>query len=99
MKMLARPRSLDRDNFDEMQRAYNACMALDAIKQVGIAPLQDLLGQLTKILAVDDWEFGMEVQLQPQHAKDLSNAIIFLEQFNIPHFVALGVGADDKHPV
>lgn len=99
MRMEVHPASVDRDNFDEMQRAYNACMALDAIKQVGIAPLQDLLGKLTKIVTVDDSDFGTGLQLQPQNAKDISNAILFLEQFNIPHFISLGVGADDKHPV
>lgn len=74
-------------------------MAIDTIKQVGIAPLQDLLGQLTKILTVDDAAFGTAAQLQAQDAKDISDAILFLEHLNIPHFVSLGVGSDDKNPV
>jgi endothelin-converting enzyme len=99
MKLTVSTGSADLDNFNEMQRAYNACMAVDAIKQAGIAPLQDLLAQLTKVLAVDDSEFGTGVQLQAQDAKDISDAILFMEQLNFPHFVALGVGADDKNPV
>lgn len=91
--------SADQDNFDELQRAYNACMAIDTIKQVGVAPLQDLLGQLTKILTVDDSAVGTGVPLQPQDSKSISDAILFLERLNIPHFISMGVGSDDKNPV
>jgi len=99
MRLTVRTSNADQDNFNELQRAYNACMAIDTIKQVGIAPLQDLLGQLSKILAVDDSAFGTGVQLQGKDSKDVSDAILFLEQLGIPHFVSLGVGSDDKNPV
>ncbi|KAB5582760.1 hypothetical protein GE09DRAFT_1076327 [Coniochaeta sp. 2T2.1] len=98
MRLTVRTSNADQDNFNELQRAYNACMAVDTIKEVGIAPLQDLLGQLSKILVVDDAEFGTGVKLQEKDAKDISNAILLLEQLNIPHFVSLGVGTDDKDP-
>jgi endothelin-converting enzyme len=74
-------------------------MAIDAIKQVGIAPLQDLLSQLTKIIAVEDSAFGTGAQLQAQDSKAVSDAILFLEELGISHFVSLGVGSDDKNPV
>lgn len=99
MKLTVVTGSVDQDNFNELQRAYNACMALDAIKQVGVAPLQDVLGQLTEIIAVDDAAIGSGVELQPQDSKAISEAVLFLEELNIPHFLSLGVGSDDKNPV
>jgi endothelin-converting enzyme len=99
MRLTVRSSNVDLDNFNEMQRAYNACMAVDAIKQVGITPLQDLLGQLTKVLAVDDSQYGTGVQLQAQDSKDISDAILLLEELGISHFVGLGAGPDDKAPV
>ena len=99
MRLTVRTSNVDQDNFNEIQRAYNACMAIDTIKEVGIAPLQDLLGQLSKILVVADEAFGTGVKLEEKDSKDISDAILFLEQLNIAHFVSLGVGTDDKDPV
>ncbi|KAH8907243.1 zincin [Coniochaeta sp. PMI_546] len=98
MRLTITTGNIDQDNFNELQRAYNACMAIDAIKQVGITPLQDLLGKLSRILTIDDAAFGTGAQVQGKDAKDISDAILFLEQLNIPHFVSLGVGSDDKNP-
>lgn len=99
MRLTVRIGDADQDNFNELQRAYNACVAVDTVKQVGIAPLQGLLGQLTELLTVDDSAFGNGVPIQAQDSKSISEAILFLEKLSISSFFSLYVGADDKNPV
>ncbi len=38
--------TLDQQNFNEVQRAYNVCMALPEIQKAGIAPLEEVLDEL-----------------------------------------------------
>ncbi|KAK3380961.1 hypothetical protein B0H63DRAFT_501775 [Podospora didyma] len=41
------PLSIDKRNFDKMQRAYNACMDVTTMVNVGVEPLQAVLHDLT----------------------------------------------------
>jgi endothelin-converting enzyme len=93
MRLTLRASTADEDNFDEMQRAYNACMAVDTIKKVGVKPIQDLVGNLTRILA-----FGDSPSITRQDSKALSTATVFLERLGISSIFSFGDGADDKNP-
>ncbi|KAL8342656.1 hypothetical protein RB601_004835 [Gaeumannomyces tritici] len=77
------PATLDKENFAEIQRAYNACMAIDDIKKVGIQPLQTVLTDLGSTF---------------KDTSDISETILFMERLGIPHLQGLGVGSDDKDP-
>lgn len=98
MRLTVRMGNDDRENFNELQGAYNACMAEGDIKRAGIAPVQNLLVELSKLLAMDDSVYGKGVRVQPQDSKAVSKAILYLERLGIPSFLSFGVGADDKDP-
>lgn len=93
MRLTVRASTADEDNFKEMQRAYNACMAVDSIKKVGVKPIQDLLGNLTYILAFEGSTFITQAD-----SKALSAATLFLERLGISSLFSFGDGADDKNP-
>lgn len=88
--MLAATSNVDQDNFNELQRAYNACMAETDIQKLGIEPIQSLLGDLTKVLTADD---------STEDSSQISETILYLEKTGIPNLLNLGIGADDKDPV
>ena len=76
--------NLDEENFNQLQRAYNACMAMPEIVKVGVAPLENTLRELTKTF---------------DNSSDYGKSLLFLEQHGSGAFISLGVGADDKAPV
>ncbi len=76
--------SLDQENFNEAQRAYNACMAMDDIRKRGLAPLEKMLDELTAT-------FGK--------SPDWSDSLLYLTENGVRSMVSLGVGDDDKFPV
>jgi len=90
MRLLAASGNVDQDNFNDIQRVYNACMAETDIQKAGIAPIQALLGDLSKVIAPDNSTEG---------SIRLPEALLFLEKAGISHLLNLGVGADDKDPV
>jgi len=76
--------SLDQDNFEKAQGAYNACMAVDDIKKRGLSPMEKMLDELAAT-------FG--------NASDWSDAQLYLSHNGVRSMIGLGVGADDKSPV
>lgn len=90
MRILATSGNVDEDNFNDLRKAYNACMAESDIQKVGIAPIQALLGDLSKVITTADSAKG---------SIRLPEALLFLEKAGISHLLNLGVGADDKDPV
>ncbi|TLD25650.1 hypothetical protein PspLS_06072 [Pyricularia sp. CBS 133598] len=77
------PADIDRENFNQLQRAYNSCMAVNELKKVGIEPIQVVLSELSSTI---------------KDTKDLSDTILYMEKLGIPHFENLGASADDKDP-
>ncbi len=73
----------DLDNFNTLKTAYNACMAVDKIKQVGLKPLQDELKAFPVL----------------KDTKDLSGPILYLEKLGISSLLNLSPNPDDKDPV
>jgi len=47
--------SVDQENFIKLKTAYNACVDVDALKEVGTAPVVDLLDELKKTFGGPDW--------------------------------------------
>ncbi|KAL1883086.1 hypothetical protein VTK73DRAFT_10012 [Phialemonium thermophilum] len=89
-RLAATENRFDEDNFDTIQRAYNACMAESQIAAVGIRPVQNLLDDLSSAVS-------------PGHAASsagtgISGALLYLERLGIPSFLEIGVGPDDKDP-
>jgi endothelin-converting enzyme len=91
-KLLARAiASVDEENFDKLKDAYNACMDEDMIKEVGVAPLLDLLNKTKST-------FSAEKASASSSNSGLSTTILYLEHLGIAGLVSLGTGADDKDP-
>lgn len=90
-------RSSDEENFNEIQRAYNACMAIDVAKEAGIKPMQNLLGDLSKILASS--KGSADKKITEADSRAISDATLFLERMNVASVISFYPGADDKNPV
>jgi endothelin-converting enzyme len=97
MRLTVTTENVDQDNFIELQRAYNSCIAETDIKKVGITPIQTILTELSSLLGANDSTSTMP--LQPKDTKGISEAILYLESLDISNFFSLGVGPDDKNPV
>lgn len=92
-------RNADEENFNELQRAYNACMAIDVAKEAGIKPMQNLLGDLSKILASKGSKSGDGKKISQADSRAISDATLFLERLNVASVISFYPGADDKDPV
>lgn len=84
MRLAAAPTNQDQLNFEELQRAYNACMNTDQIQKVGLAPLEGLITDL---------------QSKFDNSSTWAKALGYLNEIGFNDFIGLGVGADDKSPV
>ena len=76
--------SLDEQNFNQLQRAYNNCMALPNLVKVGAAPLERELAELTKT-------FG--------NSSNWAETNLWLERNSVSGLYFMGVTPDDKDPV
>ena len=46
--------SIDKENFEKLKTAYNACMDEDTIKKAGATPLLDVFEQILKLTELSD---------------------------------------------
>lgn len=76
--------SIDEQNFNEIQRAYNACMAVNDISKRGITPIEEVLKDLTSTF---------------NDSSSWSDSLLFLQRHGIDAFSNIYVTADDKEPV
>ncbi|GAP91007.1 putative endothelin-converting enzyme [Rosellinia necatrix] len=90
--------STDEDNFLTMQESYKACMNEATLKEIGVSPLTDLIGEVARSFPVDNEMYGTEEPLQPEDYAKLSDTILLLEQLGVTSFESLYTGADDKNP-
>lgn len=81
--LLASMSSADRQNFDEMKEAYNACMDTTAITKRGMSPILELLDGVAAT-------FGKP--------GDYSDAILYLRKLSVGAFFNFYVSDDDKDP-
>lgn len=82
--------SVDRENFNKLKGAYEACMDEDTVKKNGVEPLMKVLHQVAK-------RFPIETSAQDHD--DLSDTTLYLAKLGVSSLISLGVGADDKFPV
>lgn len=90
--------SVDQQNFEKLQNAYNACMDETKLKNDGIAPLLEILqGAMdtfpTNALATD--ERGL---LNIQSKEGFANTLTYLFKLGVSVFVEIGLGPDEKDP-
>ncbi|TVY92492.1 Endothelin-converting enzyme, partial [Lachnellula willkommii] len=88
--------SVDEQNFDKLQDAYNACMDEDTIKKDGLKPLVELLHQIADMFPVTESAFGKPIT--SADSKSLSETLNLLLKYEISALVSVGAGADDKDP-
>lgn len=84
--VVAATSSTDRQNFDELQAAYNACMDVDSITKQGMAPIVALIDQLAATFH------------SSSSPADYSDSVLFLKQHGISSFFSFDVRDDDKDP-
>jgi hypothetical protein len=73
--------SADKDNFKKMKAAYDACVDVEALKQRGSNPLDDVLAQIEKYYPIG----GKDSQ------KNLTDAILYLIQIDVPALTSFSI--------
>ncbi|KAG4034700.1 hypothetical protein MFRU_002g00540 [Monilinia fructicola] len=87
--------SLDEANFDKLKAGYDACMNETAIKNVGIAPLQEITHQVTDIFSVDDYTHSL---LKSEDHGSLKDTLEYMAKLGSSALISSGTGPDDKDP-
>ncbi|KAL8367338.1 hypothetical protein RB595_009031 [Gaeumannomyces hyphopodioides] len=77
----------DVESFAKAKAAYSACMNVDAIQNVGVAPIRAMLDEVAALYPVD----GKETPLQ--------DVLLYLQKLGISPFIGIGPGRDDKFPL
>jgi endothelin-converting enzyme len=95
MKLAKVAASTDEENFNKMKTVYESCMNEDALLKVGAYPLVQLVNQVIDKFPAE----GKSSEVPKDPLDTLSHAILFLEQYGVTTFEAMGTGADDKNPV
>ncbi|OAA65196.1 endothelin-converting enzyme [Niveomyces insectorum RCEF 264] len=84
--LLVAASSVDRQNFDEIQVAYNACMDVEAITKRGMAPIVERIDELAAT-------FG-----NSSSSRDYTAPFLYLNKLGISAFFSFGVEDDEKNP-
>jgi len=77
-----------------MKAAYEACLDENAIKELGTAPLMEILGQIEDVFP----PAAIENEENTQNTNAIRDAIVVLADYGVSALVAAGTGADDKSP-
>lgn len=99
MNLAAAMVSVDEQNFGELQRAYNACMAKSDIQKLGVAPIEGLLRDVAELYPVNEASYGVEDAVGAEYSASMAATILYLQRMGLDSFVTLGARADDKNPV
>jgi len=70
----------------------------DKIKKEGIAPLKELLKEVTDMFPAKGSVTGDKALFQAADKEDLADTIVYLANLGVSAFIATGAGADDKDP-
>ncbi|TAQ86241.1 hypothetical protein B7494_g5451 [Chlorociboria aeruginascens] len=90
--------SVDQQNFEKLQDAYNACMDEDTIKHVGIKPLLEVLHQVVAMFPVQESAFSKRAPLELEGNEQIAETVVYLTKLGVTSLVSCGAGADDKDP-
>ncbi|EXJ92195.1 hypothetical protein A1O3_00745 [Capronia epimyces CBS 606.96] len=83
--------SVDKDNFDKLKAAYDACLDEDTIREIGVAPLVEILDEISS-------RFSVARHPHSADNEDLSETVLYLAKLGVSALVSSGTGADDKDP-
>ncbi len=78
--------SADKENFEKLTDAYNACLDEATIKEIGIKPLAEIVDEVKKSFPLSASESA------------LSETILLLAKYGVSGFVSAGTRADDADP-
>lgn len=78
--------NIDEQNHRILQQDYRSCMNVEAIAEAGPAPLRSLIADFAQVWPINPEDTAI---IDSSEYQDLHNAIIFLEQFQIPTFRAI----------
>jgi endothelin-converting enzyme len=95
-QLLQTESSIDKQNFQKLKTAYDACIDEEAIKAEGIKPLMDILEMVAALFPAK--KLNGDAENKPKSDEALSNALTFLNKLGISPLVSIGPGADDKDP-
>lgn len=97
--LVAKSAPADEQNFDDLQRAYNACLAISDIKELGLTPLKGIFSDIAELFPVDDSSYGKKAPTLGTEPGSLANVTIYFQKIGGDLFESLGAGQDDKTPV
>lgn len=93
-----KPVSIDEENFNKLQSAYDACMDESKIKKEGVEPLKMVIRQIMNLFPVTTSNIFEGIPLTTADEERLTESIIFFEKLGIASLISLSAGADDKNP-
>jgi len=93
----------DRENFEKLQAAYDACMDESQIREKGLQPMKDILQDIIDIFPTLSYHSRKmipfpEVAVKEQHnlvsqsQKQLADALRYLMDLGVPALLDFGVG-------
>ncbi|KAJ5601688.1 hypothetical protein N7510_011222 [Penicillium lagena] len=82
------PQPADKDNFQKIKAAYDACLDETAISKRGTEPVDKMLAQLEKIYPAKTGD-------DPNH---LTDVVLYLMKSGVDALTSLGVSPDDRDP-
>lgn len=74
----------DEQNFEKMKAVYDACLDEAAIKNIGVAPLMNIIREVERTAGADD--------------NAVRDTIILLAKYRVFSLIYYSIGADDKAP-
>ena len=93
--------SVDEENFDKLQKAYNACLDESKAKAIGSAPLLDILLRIEELFPAtrphQDFDSFPKMPSQQQKGlwysgeNELSNVIAYLMEIAVDAIVSIGI--------
>ncbi|KAK7948260.1 uncharacterized protein PG986_009146 [Apiospora aurea] len=86
----------DEENFDTMQKVYNACMEEGFLRSLGVQPLVQLVQTVADSFPVAEDDDG---KIREQDYAALSETILLLQRMGVQTFVSLDTGPDPRDPV
>ncbi|KAJ5808419.1 hypothetical protein N7474_009688 [Penicillium riverlandense] len=82
------PQPADKDNFQKLKAAYDACLDENTISKRGTEPVDNILAQLEKIYPAKTGDAQ----------NNLTDAVLYLMKLGVNALTSLGVNPDDRDP-
>jgi endothelin-converting enzyme len=89
--------SVDKENFEKLKDAYDACMDEAAIKRAGVKPLMGILAEIAGLFPTQEIPF-LRSALTSKDNDEMADTILYLAKLGVPALISSGAGADDRDP-